>query len=519
MYTATKLSNSGRNAVHAARAIVVVNGQQVRFDSVSVEQNGFTAADSFQIEMPFFVRDSSSGDALQSAGPDFATALMTSDTVPVQVYVGYPSAIDPNNVSKADLTQVMDGYMDTAEFNFSEGGGETVTLNGRNKVGALIDTKVVDKFPNKTASAIASAFAAEHGLTAIATDTTELAGSYYKQQGAALGAETTQWDLLLYLAKRENFIVRVRGNELLFGPYGTVVADSTPIQYTYGYDIETLYIERSPHAARDVVVTVLTYDRNGKKRIKEVASSTTQAAQRLQQQVGRRAKYDLVYNIPGLTRQQAQNRAQQLLGEFSRKQIIGRITAAGNPALSVDRQIALNGAGQGLDGTYYLNRIVQRFGVSMGYTMESSFSSQTDFTLADTADPFSGIVNPAGTVSGVALANGAAAIAGKQFHANDCARGVNQVLQAAGINLGLSNPNYAPNYEGLGTTITDAAKLQPGDLVLTEWGWDSTLNRYDAGHIGIYAGNGQMWNVSTSNGYRWSLTGLGSFHQGQRITK
>ena len=35
--------------------------------------------------------------------------------------------------------------------------------------------------------------------------------------------------------------------------------------------------------------------------------------------VGRRAKYDLVYNIPGLTRQQAQNRAQQLLGEFSRE--------------------------------------------------------------------------------------------------------------------------------------------------------------------------------------------------------
>jgi hypothetical protein len=512
VYKSTKVQGSGRNGVRPARGIAVVNGQRVRFERFSVEQNAFSAADSFTLELPFFVLDEQ-GDKILSNGPDFASQLMTVDVIPVQLYVGYPSGPDPNAIGTSDLELVLDGRMDTTQFAFSRM-GETVTLFGRNAVGQLIDAKVYEKFPNLPASSIATRFAGEHGLTPVVTGTTALAGSYYNQQAAALGREATEWDLLLYLARRENYIVRVKGNELHFGPYGTVVGDAAPVPYTWGSDVEEINIERSPHAARNLVVTVLTYDRNSKKLIKEVAKSSTQAAQRIAQQIDRRAKYSLTYTIPGLTRQQAQNRAQQILDEYSRKQVIGRIVAAGNTALSVDRQIQIGGLGKGLDGSYYVNRVVHSFDLSRGYSIDASFSSQTDYTQAE--DPQdSGIVSPAGFTSGSAIADLAAAQGGRVYWPNACAHAVNDVLKKAGVNLGLVNPYWVPDYTNVGSPVA-AGHLQPGDLILT--GWDGKTY----GHIGIYGGHGQYWNVASHSrpaGYTWVLSPLPYCFQGRRISQ
>lgn len=516
MYTATKFQTSGRNGVRHARGIAIVDGQRVRFTRFSVEQNGFSAADSFSLELPFFLQDTLTEAGVVSASPSFASTLLSKDTISVQLFVGYVSSDTPDSISTSEVTQVMDGEMDTCEWTFDGTMGESLTLHGRNKTGAMIDTKVTETYPNRTASDIARLFAQEHGLTAVVTQTTEFAGSYYNQRAASIGKETSQWDLLLFLAKRENYIVRVRGRELRFGPYDTVVPDTTPIQYAWGYDVESLTIERSPHAARDVVVHVLSYDRDHKRRIKETATSTTQAAERIGQNRGR-AKYELTFQVPGLTRQQAQNRAKRILADYSRKQLLGRMSAAGNVDLSVDRQVRVDGVGKGLSASYYLSRVVHSFDESGGYTSEMSFSTQTDYTQFEADD--SGVVRAAGSVNGVQLSNSAAAYAGKQYHANDCGRGVDFVLKSQGIDLNVENPAYAPSYEGVGTKIGNMSDLQPGDLVLTNYGWDKNLQKYDAGHIGIYAGDGKMWNVSTANGYRWSLTGLGSFYMGRRITQ
>ena len=389
MYKTTQAVKSGRNGVRAARGIAVVNGYQVRFDSFQVEQNGFSAADSFSLTLPFFVRDQQQGDKILANGKDFESMLVNADVLPVQLYVGYPK--NPGKYTKDDLMQLMDGQMDTTEWDFDMSSGEKVILHGRNAVGKMIDTKIIEKFPNLTASAIATQFATEHGLTPVVTPTTELAGTYYNQQSAVLGRETTEWDLLIFLAKQENFIVRVKGKQLFFGPYGTVVADAaqnTPgtvydpdkqvyvIPYTWGYDIEHLHIERSPHAARDIEVIVITYDRNGKARIVERALSSTQRSARIAQQVGERAKYSVTYVIPGLTREQAQKRAQQILDELSRNQLIGSIQCAGNSDCEIDRQIEIYGVGQGLSIPYYLNKVTHKFSLSDAYGLDMSFSSQ-----------------------------------------------------------------------------------------------------------------------------------------------
>ena len=507
---------SGRSGAKTSpRGIVVVGGYQARFEHFTVEQNGFSAADTFDIGLPWFIRDQQNGEPVLANGPEFSSLLVTADTVPVQVYVGYPN--NPLRFTTSDLTKIMDGQMDTARWSVGLN-GEGVTISGRNKTGMLIDTKILQKYPNLTSSAIATMFANEHGLTPVVTATTALAGTYYNNQSAALGTDISEWDLLLYLAKRENFVVRVRGNTLLFGPYSSVVGVPAAIVYTYGYDIQAMDLERSPHAAKNIAVTVLSFDRNKKQQIKEfkeTAASTTQFSTKIQGQIGQRAKYSVTYTIPGLTRQQAQNRAAEILASLSRTQIIGSITTAGNTSLTTDGQVELNGCGQGLDQRYYINRVTHTFDANNGYTMDIGLSTQTDY---NTAGSSTSVGEPV-TGSGVSLAAAAQGLSGKQFWPNSCAFAVNQVLTAAGINLGLSNPNYAPEYQGIGTTITNEGDLMPGDLVLTDWGYDATTRTYDAGHIGIYAWGGKMWNVSTSNGYKWTLTNIVNFHQGQRITQ
>ncbi|MHB1651673.1 MAG: phage late control D family protein [Desulfitobacteriaceae bacterium] len=358
------------------RGLVVANNQIIRFKNFTVEQNAFSAADSFEIVLPFFIRNSQSGDPILANGPTFQSILLTQDVVPVQVYVGYPR--DPLHFSTSELTQVIDGYMDTARWDFNKTDGEIVTLNGRNAVGLMMDTKTSDKFPNLTASAIAETFAANHGLKAVVTPTSTLAGTYYNSNSAILSNDVSEWDILLFLAEQENFIVRAKAGQLMFGPYSVVTGyvDQDPIPYTWGKDVESLEFERSPHAAKDVVVKVITWDRSSKARIIETAKSTTQYAQKIHGQNGVRAAYTETYVIPGLTRQQAQRKAQAICYELSRLQVLGQLTTAGNIAMEIDRKVAIGGVGQGLTDSYYLTKVTHTYDINGGYANSSSFCNQ-----------------------------------------------------------------------------------------------------------------------------------------------
>ena len=385
MYKNTKLTVKDRtNNVTAVRAIVLVGGYQVNFKSFSVEMNGFSAANTFDLELPFFIRDTQNNENVLANGPNFDSILLEQSDVEVDIYIGTPK--NPQQYTKDDLTLLISGYVDTAHWTLDLS-GERLTTHGRNIVGKMIDYKIFDKYPNMTSSAIAEMFASEIGLTPVITETTTLAGTWYQQNSAVIGNQTTVWDLLLFLAKQENFICRVTvDNKLLFGPYEDVVGYDKvdPIPYTYGYDIKSIEFERSPHAAKNLVVKVISYSRKYNKKgtkftdhhIEEIAKSTTQRATYEKGQLNQRDTYTEIYTIPGLTREQAQVKAQQILDELSRSEIIGTIRAAGNTKLTVDQKIVVYGVGQNLSQNYYLNRITHRFSLDNGYTIDASFSNQ-----------------------------------------------------------------------------------------------------------------------------------------------
>lgn len=125
---------------------------------------------------------------------------------------------------------------------------------------------------------------------------------------------------------------------------------------------------------------------------------------------------------------------------------------------------------------------------------------------------------PAGNVSGAALEKMAANQDGKQYWPNACAHAVNDVLKQMGVDIKdkvNNNPEWVPNYADLGKKVGTVGDMKPGDLVI----YNNYLGQGGYDHIGIYAGNGEAWNVSTAAGYKWVKTPIGSrFQEGRRIT-
>lgn len=119
---------------------------------------------------------------------------------------------------------------------------------------------------------------------------------------------------------------------------------------------------------------------------------------------------------------------------------------------------------------------------------------------------------------GTMLERAAASQDGRQYWSNACAHAVNDVLKTVGIDIASqthNNPNWVPNYAQLGQKVTTMNDMRPGDLVI----YNNYLGEGGYDHIGIYAGNGEAWNVSTMAGHKWVKTAIGSrFQEGRRIT-
>ncbi|WP_374718991.1 C40 family peptidase, partial [Parageobacillus toebii] len=89
----------------------------------------------------------------------------------------------------------------------------------------------------------------------------------------------------------------------------------------------------------------------------------------------------------------------------------------------------------------------------------------------------------------------------------DCSSFTMRVFSEAGISL----PRSSAAQSQVGTPVS-SNQLQKGDLVFFDTDFDGAIN-----HVGIYAGNGQMLNASTSKGV--SYTSINSSYWQERFVK
>lgn len=365
--------------ISAPRSIVRLDGNSVNFINWQVNLNSTHEADDFTITLPFKMTTNLSKGYL-TATPDNASYLFTNSNVLVEVFAGFPK--NPNQFTTSDLTRIMYGYIDTAELDFSDQ-GETVVLTGRNMMAPFIDNKSTIKYQNMTSSAIAGMLAKSHGLSANVTPTYTLAGKYFQGDSTAINKDTTEWDLLSFLAEQEGFDIRVFDNTLYFGPFESIVGNVTTdgLNYAWGQNIRELTLSRSPHAAKDLVVEVHSFDTIKTKHVKGSAKKKAVTYTTSTKNVTATAKsstdtYTQRYFFPGLTLDQAQKKATAILNQLSKLEVTGTMTVAGNEKLTIDRLLVISGLGTGLSTNYYVRKAAHNFDItSDGYRVDLDFSN------------------------------------------------------------------------------------------------------------------------------------------------
>jgi hypothetical protein len=357
------------------RSIVLFNGNPMYHSRWTCDLNNTSSAGNFSVDLPFKTGVNLNPGYLVNS-PEHTSYLFTNPNVKVEVYVGFPK--NPNHFTVDDLTQIMVGYMDQAELNFglqSSTGWEVVTVTGRDMTAPFLDSQTTLKYQNMTSSSIAIMMAKKHGLKYSVKTTYTLVGKYYNADHSRMSTQLSEWDLLNYLADHEGFASVVIDETLYFRPFDEIVSviASHPLNYTWGQNILDLRLTKSPHASKDIIIDVHSYDSTKKRHVTATAKKTYSGS-------GGQS-YHEVYYYANKTLAQCQAIAKSKLTVLSQLEVTGTMTVSGDPELVVNRQIELFGTGVGLDQSYYIREATHSFDTTS--TGENSGGYQCDLTFSN----------------------------------------------------------------------------------------------------------------------------------------
>lgn len=333
------------------RSLVKVNGTIIGgLKAWTWDGNTLFQADTFSVEFAL---------GKLPKGNDVAW-FATQTALDVEIFLGFPQ--NPAQFDVAELTSLFQGRVDECEVDWA---GRCLKLTGRDRTADFLDNKTSEKFPNLTASQVATKLAGRHGLTPIVTATSAKVGRYYKTDNVRLQDDRTEWDLLTFLAREEGFIVYVKGSELHFEPRPKGAA-TYALKWVEGQNGQApsgnfvrLSTTRVLTVARDIAVTVRSWNSKQKKAFSRKA---------VRNKPGRGTVQQYVYTIAGLTPEQAQLRADQLLAELSKHEMKLSVTGPADNVLGKADVIGLSGTGTAFDQTYFPDSIRRSFDVDGAYT-------------------------------------------------------------------------------------------------------------------------------------------------------
>ncbi len=323
---------SGR--VRTPRLNVIVNGLPlVNAIEASVSSNAFFGCDRFR------VRAALTGDA-------FVWAAATDLFVDVQMAL---SPLGP-------FVSMVQGNADLVSIDPISG---TLLIEGRDLSADLIEARTQETFANRTSSEIATILAERHGLVANVEATTAPVGRYWELEHDSLtlnaaGRATTEWDLLISLAKREGFDLWVSGTTLNFSaPDPFTLPAVLPISSTV-----SMKLDRALTFAGDIVVTVKSWhSRQG-----------TACVQAARTDRGAATTRDYVYVVPNLTPDAAQAYAQNMLDELTRHELVASIEMPGELVLAPRMPILVQGTGTIFDTILRIDEVERRLHATHGFT-------------------------------------------------------------------------------------------------------------------------------------------------------
>jgi phage protein D len=257
------------------------------------------------------------------------------------------------------FVSLIQGAVDSIDIDLTYG---QVRLEGRDLTAALIESRTQETFANRTSSEIARIMAERHALTPEVTDTKTPVGRYYQNEHDRItlnqfSRAMTEWDLLVFLAQQEGFDVFVQGTTLHFEPSS---ASASRVLLTPDA-VMALRLERALTLARDIEVTVKSWNSRQRNAFEQTARVSGRGKQAVQPQ-----RY--VFVRPNLTEDQALQLAQRKLAELTRHERTIAVTMPGELAITPRSIVELAETGTDFDRPYYVDVIERRLSVQSGFT-------------------------------------------------------------------------------------------------------------------------------------------------------
>lgn len=331
---------------------MLFNGSAVQWEALSVTNNTFYSPDKFEVTVPA----SSLPTGLQRADLSNIASLQ------VEIRI---------SLDGSSGTSMIIGVVDEITDNFFDG---LISLTGRDRTADFIDNKTTEKFQNQTSSQIVTTLAGRHGLSADVTATTTKAGKYYEIDHDKLTDESTEWDLITYLGQKEGFSAWVTGTTVHFHPVGQTVGDPVVVTYIAATPsniasgaFTKLEAKRALTLASDVLVNVYSWNHKQKNAFKVTAKATKTKGVKSS---GKPQVY--TFRVPGLTKDQAIQYAQNKAEEISRHERVIDIGLPGDVTTTARNQIKLQGTQTDYDQLYWISEIGRRLSMSEGFDMTIS---------------------------------------------------------------------------------------------------------------------------------------------------
>lgn len=332
------------------RGIVKINDIPVPFIECEVEQTNYYLASSFRIDLPV--------SALPPSLP--LSYFFSTPAIMIKIYAGFP--LNPDSFSDTELDLLMLGRVDDFDI-FME--RNTITISGRDLTSKFIAAKTTEKFQNHTSSEIAEILATRQGLKSNITPTSTTVGKYYQIDHVRLNDQSSEWDLLTFLAKEEGYNVYVKGDTLYFNPFPTEQSKPYLIYFSnndgkFKSNAITLNIHRNYTISKDIIVKVISWNMKSKKKVEVTVKATHNKNTVLAgaaQPIGDAQVFS--YRFANLTKQQALSKAQQLLHDASLHEMNLRSSLPGDDILSNQVLIKVSETNTNADQVYYPSHIIR----------------------------------------------------------------------------------------------------------------------------------------------------------------
>ncbi|OCJ12463.1 hypothetical protein A6U86_05420 [Rhizobium sp. AC27/96] len=334
------------------RAFIIANGETLNCISVDVQMSKTHKSDTFHCEIPFGALPADMDEGWWSEQSDIA----------VQVQ------FQTDAISGA--VQVFDGKVDKVGHNFDQ---RILSVQGRDKAAALIDSKSSEKFNNLTPDQIVKQIAGRHGINVDADSLPSKGGKIFQLDYAKLTNDESEWTVITQLADMNGMVAYMTGGILYFKAVDeqlpvldVVYSPPTAASYASG-NFMTLKTSRNVILGRPVNVKVQSWNHKEKKAYEYGASEPTGSGEPL--------NYN--YEVPGLTGDQTQRLAEKRLAENTSHELMFDLTMPGDPTVTPRFDMRLSGTGTAYDQQHDITTIEHSMSQSGGYRMTVSAKSKS----------------------------------------------------------------------------------------------------------------------------------------------